>query len=285
MKKILVVAILLFSGSFMMAQKCGFKYGSNEADSIKCLEEISSFRVFYEQKNYHDALTPWKYIIDNCPCSWNGVFSYAQTMFDQLIKKEKDSVKREEYIDLLLRSYEVRHLYHPDKYTEGNGLGFKAFNIMRYRNKEYEQAYNWFVQSVELEKENTQPSIWDIYFKTAELMVKIKQDTTIIIEAYERATDYIDLAIIEAYKNYEQQLPNFENLNEAYEAQQINKIEYDKRLKSLSADTTRQMKLIENYKKTLSNIEGTFSPYAPCNVLEAVYSKKLENNRENIPVL
>ena len=45
------------------------------------------------------------------------------------------------------------------------------------------------------------------------------------------------------------------------------------------------LKLVSNYRKTLSNIEGKFQPYAPCNVLEAVYAKKIDQNRNNIKAL
>ena len=44
MKKILAVIVLVIGGSFAFAQKpCSFKYGANEADSLKCLEQITNF--------------------------------------------------------------------------------------------------------------------------------------------------------------------------------------------------------------------------------------------------
>ncbi len=287
MKRLVLLAVMFLASYGIVAQTtpCKYKYGETEADSLKCLEDITSFNTFYKQQMYHDAYHSWKNLVANCPCSWNGIFVYSQTMLDKLIKDEKDSLQRERYIDTLLWSYEVRHLYFPDNYTEGNGLGFKAFNTMRYRNANYQKAYEWFVQSIELEKAETQPNIWDVYFKTAEGMVKVRKDTTIIIDAYERATEYIDDAINNAYKQYEKQLPNLANLDSALNLGQITKIEYDKRYKSLTADTARQMKLISNYTKTLSNIDGIFSPYAPCPVLVQVYSKKLEMNKENMPVI
>ena len=56
MKKILAVIVLVIGGSFAFAQQpCSFKYGANEADSLKCLEQITNFRTFYNVKNYNDA--------------------------------------------------------------------------------------------------------------------------------------------------------------------------------------------------------------------------------------
>ncbi len=295
MKKLFFVIALSLIATFAFAQQgCPYKYGANEEDSLRCLEEVNSFRIFYNNKQYADALTPWEYVVNHCPCSWDGVHTYAQTMFDNLIKAEKDSAKKEILVDKLIDSYKNRHIYFPNKYTEGNGLGFMAFNATRYRIKDYlknknfdeiEEIYNMFVRSIDLEKENTQPSIWDSYFIVAEIMTQMKRDTTIIIEAYERATDYIDISITNAFVKYEKQLPNFENLEAAFANNQIDKMEYDKRFKQLSSDTSRQMKLVANYRKTLSNIEGKFQPYAPCNVLEAVYAKKIAQNKDNINAL
>ena len=294
MKKLFFVSLLCLMTSLAFSQGCNFKYGANEEDSLRCLEEVNSFRIFYNNKQYADALTPWHYVTNNCPCAWDGVYTYAQTMFDNLIKNEKDSAKREALIEDLVNSYKNRHLYFPNKYTEGNGLGFMAYNTARYKMKEYiktrnfdaiEEVYNWFVRSIDMEKEKTQPNIWDTYFTVAEAMTQIKRDTTIIIEAYERATDYIDVAIVNAYVKYEKQLPNFENLEAAFANGQIDKMEYDKRLNQLSQDTARQMKFVSNYRKTLSNIEGKFQPYAPCNVLEQVYAKKFDQNKNNMKAL
>lgn len=295
MKKTAFTLCLILVGLFMNAQTpCGFKYGRTEADSLKSLEQISQFRVFYDQKNYADAYPSWQYIVENSPCAWEGVYTYAQTMFDNLIKVEKDSAKKEALIDELINSYQIRYKYFPKKFTEGNGLGFMAFNETRYRMKSYlknknydriEVIYDRYVKSIELEKENTQPSIWDSYFTVAEIMTQMKRDTNIIIDAYERATDYIDVAVVNCWKKYEKQLPNFANLDSAFKMDQIDKMEYDKRFKQLSTDTARQMKLVANYEKTIRNIENKFAPYAPCDVLEKVYAKKLANNKDNIPVL
>ena len=57
MKKLFFVSLLCLVTSFAFAQNCNFKYGATEEDSLKCLEEISSFRIFYNNKQYADALT------------------------------------------------------------------------------------------------------------------------------------------------------------------------------------------------------------------------------------
>ena len=289
MKKFAVLFFLAVSFFGLQAQNpCPFRYGANEADSIKCLEGITSFRVPYEQKDYSAAYSAWQSIISQCPCSWNGIFINAPTMFDALIKGTKDSLQREKYIDSLLWAVTVRHIYFPANFSEGSGLGLKANYTLQYKSKNnatFEKVFDWFTTSIDMEKEKTQPGIWNNFFRMAELMTKMKKDTTIIIEAYERATEYIEDAIITAYKQYERQLPNLENLDSAMKMGMITPLEYNNKLRLLQEDTARQMKLVDGFEKVLKYIEGVFTPYAPCSVLEQVYGKKLENNRDNVVAL
>ena len=86
MKKLFFVSLLCFMTSLVFSQGCSFKYGATEEDSLRCLEEINSFRIFFNNKQYADALTSWDYVINNCPCAWDGIYTNAQTMFDNRIK-------------------------------------------------------------------------------------------------------------------------------------------------------------------------------------------------------
>lgn len=278
MKKIVAIIALVVSGSFIFAQKpCSFTYGANEADSLKCLEQITNFRTFYNAKAYADAYEAWQYVIQHSPCSWDGIYTNAQTMFQNLIKDEKDSARRELLIDSLMYTFDVRSTYFPEKFTPGSGLGLKAYNTIRYRKNEYEKAFDWFVQSVEMEKENTQPAVWDAYFQLAENMTKAKRDTSIVVEAYERATDYIDLSIHNATKAYETSADALEELQTKLDNGELDRMAFDKQAKKFIQDTTRQQKLIVNYRKTLAKVNNAVTPYASCEVLDMLYTKKFED--------
>ena len=109
------------------------------------------------------------------PC-WDGLYTNAQNMFQAMISAEKDSARRERLIDTLLYSYEVRNQAFPEKFTQGYCLGFKAYNLLQYRKdllkkdiNKVEEILDMFIESVEMEKENTQPAIWDKYFQLAEV--------------------------------------------------------------------------------------------------------------------
>jgi len=289
MKKLVVAIMMLAFGGSLFAQ-CPFRYGATEEDSLKGLEQVNIFNMSYKAKNYADAYEAWQYIVKHCPCAWDGVYTNAQNMMQNLIKNEKDSLRRERLIDTLLYSYEIRSNYFPEKFSKGYGLGFKAYNTLIYRGRsctsdELMQVLDWFIQSVEMEKEKTQPAIWDKYFQLAEIVTKSKRDTSYVIEAYGRATDYLDVSINNALVKYEKQSAALEDLNAQVESGQIDRMNYDREAKKLSADTARQQKLVLNYRRTLKKIESAVTPYASCEVLEEVYSKKLETSKDDISAI
>ncbi|MCR4680579.1 MAG: hypothetical protein K5636_03080 [Bacteroidales bacterium] len=289
MKKLFIATLLLLSGTFLMAQNsnCPFKYGANEEDSLKCLEQITNFNMFYKSKSYADAYEAWRYLIANCPCCWDGIYTNAQNMFNGLIKAENDSLKREHLIDTLIYSYEIRNLYFPEKFSKGYCLGFKAYNTLLYRSKsmnldQIKEVEGWFEQSVEMEKENTQPAIWDKYFQLSESITKATKDTSVVIEAYGRATDYLDVSINNSLVKYEKQVAVIDSLYDLYNNGKIDTNYLVELCKKPAADTTRQMKLVENYRRTLAKIENAVTPYASCDVLEELYSVKLANSKDDI---
>lgn len=292
MKKLFIATLLLLSGSFLFAQNgnCPFKYGANEADSLKCLEQITNFNMFYKSKNYVDAYEAWTYLVNNCPCCWDGIYTNAQNLFGALIKAEKDSLKREHLIDTLIYSYEVRNLYFPNKFSKGYCLGFKAYNTLLYRAKsldfdQIKEVENWFIQSVEMEKEKTQPAIWDKYFQLSEKITKASKDTSVVIEAYGRATDYLDISINNALVQYEKQVATLDSLYQVYKQGTIDTNYLIELSKKPAADTARQQKLVVNYRITLAKIEKAVAPYASCEVLEELYGEKLAANRDDISAI
>ena len=292
MKKLLIAALLLFSGSLLFAQNnnCPFKYGANEEDSLKSLEQITNFNMFYKSKNYTDAYEAWRYLVANAPCCWDGIYTNAQNMFNGLIKNEKDSLRREHLIDTLIYSYEVRNLYFPEKFSKGKCLGYKAYNMMMYRIKsmdfnQIKDLNNMFIQSVEMEKEKTEPIIWDKYFQLAENITKASKDTSVVIEAYGRATDYLDISINNSLVQYEKQASVIDSLFDLYNNGKIDTNYLIELCKKPAADTARQMKLVVNYRKTLAKMEKAVAPYASCEVLEELYSEKLAENKEDLSAI
>ncbi len=284
MKKLFLLSLLMLACLSGFSQICDTKYGATEDDSLQCVSHISMFRIHYQGDNHADAYNEWRKVVEMCPCSWSGIFSYSHKMLSALIKEEQDSVRRELLIDTLLWTFDNRHLYFPKTFTEGSGLALKAVTQLQYKRVKglegYQNLLALFGKAIDMEQESTQPNIWDTYFKVAENITKATKDTTIIIEAYERATTYIELGINQKLAANDKHIPNFLNLDTAKLNGQISENDYQKRLLQLQQDTARNNKFVNVYKKVINNIEIAFTPYAPCNVLEKVYAAKMETPLE-----
>ncbi len=288
MKKLFVAVLMLLASTSMFAQ-CPFQYGATEADSLACLEKMTQFNMFYKAKNYTDAYEAWQYIVQHCPCAWDGIYTNAQNLFDALIKNETDPARKDILIDSLLITFDIRNQYFPAKFSQGYCMGFKAYNTLKYKGKQLSSDFNLiqenldlFIQSVEMEKEKTQPAIWDAYFRLAEQVTKATKDTSVVIEAYGRVTDYLGISINNAQVLYEKAVAQIDSLTDLFNRGQLDGVNYEHQVKPLAKDTARQMKYVVNYQKSLTKIEKAVTPYASCSVLEELYAKKLPQVRDDL---
>ena len=289
MKKALLTLVAALIAMTAIAQNpCPFKYGATEEDSLKCAEQVTLFRTFYNQKEYEKAYEPFQYVVNTCPCAWSGTFYYGKTMVEKMVKAEQDSLRKERLIDTLIWMQTAYSTYHPNNYSVGKGLGWKAYYTVKYRSADKElrdQAFEDFLTSVELEKENTQPAVWETYFQLAIFKTRETRDTSYVVEAYESATDYIDGGIITNQQKYEEDLAMFDSLDTQLANNQIGKLQYDKAVEKLVKDTTARINAINGYRKVTTKLEKGFAPFASGSVLLALYTKKFEENKNNIPEL
>ena len=295
MKKTLLTLVAVVVALTTVAQNpCPFKYGATEEDSLKCAEQVILFRTFYNQKQYEEAYVPFQYIVNTCPCSWSGTFNYGKTMLEKMVqtemkkKEQKDSARLERLIDTLIWAQTAYSTYHPQYYSYGKGLGWKAYYTVKYRGSDKElrdQAFEDFITSVELEKDHTQPAVWEAYFQLAVHKTKETKDTTYVIDAYERATEYIDDAIISNQEAFEKALVEFDSLDTQLKDGKIGKMAYDKAVEKLVKDTTTRVKAIDAYRKVTVKLENGFAPYANGKVLLTLYEKKFEESKDDLKTL
>ena len=60
------------------------KYG---ADSVNCVINLSLYREYYKQKNYDDALAPWRWVYKNCPSASANIFKNGPILIKNMIKE------------------------------------------------------------------------------------------------------------------------------------------------------------------------------------------------------
>lgn len=195
------------------AQK-GPKYGE---DSASCVMNISLYREFYKQKNYNDAISPWRAVFLKCPRGTQNAYIDGVKMFNDFIKNENDKEIKEKLIDTLMMIYDQRIEYFNKK---GYILGRKGVDYFKLRPTEVEEAYNILNESVELEGNKSSYSILGYYFKsTIKLVDKELAPISLILENYDKVSEIIDYNIKNNQKSpvkYENTKGYIENAFEPY---------------------------------------------------------------------
>ena len=79
--KLVITNVLILSSLTISAQS---KYGIDEQT---CKENVSVFREYCKQKNFEDALNPWRWAYNNCPASYATIYKNGPKIIKAQIKK------------------------------------------------------------------------------------------------------------------------------------------------------------------------------------------------------
>lgn len=236
------------------------KYGN---DSIECVKNLSLYRGDYKQWKQSDykndlinsASKYWRYVIENCPMATENLYVDGVKMTEYKIKKTKDKKAKTALIDTLMMLYDMRIHYfpydyqHPDKSQVGELLGRKGVDLYQNSPERYVEVYEILNKSIELDKNKTRGPVFVYYFRSITKMAQKGQiDTTAIVDAYDKISDYID--------------SNIE--------------------KNEKAGKTKNVNTWNNIK---GNIENTFEPFANCKDLVRIYRKKFDETPDDVDLL
>jgi tetratricopeptide (TPR) repeat protein len=201
---LLVFLVLCLSTLFAQENEDLPKYGN---DSINCVRNSSLYSEFVKQKNYEDAITPWRVVFKECPKSSKNIYLNGVKIFKDYIKKEKANKEiKNKYVDTLMMIYDQRIKYFGQ---EGKVLGRKGYSLVSYNKEAKEEAYKYLAKSVELEGMNCEAVVVNSYFQTiVSLFKKKKAEKEQVVENYTIAMDIVE----EQLKN-EKNAKKIENLN------------------------------------------------------------------------
>ena len=182
MRKILVFLILSYLSLDTYAVG---KWGS---DSVTCITNLSLYREYYKQKNYKDALTPWRWAYLNCPQSSGNIYKNGPIIIKAQMKADKEN--KAAYIDTLMQIYDKRIEFFG---KEGFVLGLKGSDLLRYEKTRYDEAYQILKKSYEIEQNRSSAGAISSYFKSATIMEKNgKLQKEDILELYAELSSVID---------------------------------------------------------------------------------------------
>jgi len=198
LKSILLTAMSLLFVLPAFSQKGiddGSKYGKGQ-DSINCIKNLSLYREFFKHNNYKDAIQPWRLVFGECPAASERMYVEGITMYRKSIESSSSPERKEQLIDTMLLIYDRRIEYFGGGGSQGNILGRKGIDLLRYRRSDIEavsDAYGYLKQSIELEKNKTRDAVM-ITFISASITLnqKGKIDDNQVIDDYFMATEIID---------------------------------------------------------------------------------------------
>lgn len=227
----------------------GPKYGT---DSVQCITNLSLYKEFYKQQNYKDALHSWRWVFKNCPKARENTYIDGLKIMEYKLRNEKDTKRKDAYIDTLMMVFDGRMKYFPLHYKtrlsqEGSILGRKGVMLYEVKPEANEQIYEILKRSIELEGKDSPGDVIVYYFRSVVNRVKEgKAESTTIVDVYDQMSEIID-ANIAANAQDEKMRVNWENIR--------------------------------------NNVELTFEPYAKCEDLVRIYEAKFAANPEDLALL
>ena len=190
MKINFVLVVIVLMGFSLNAQS---KFGT---DSVACIENLSLFREYYKQKNYVDALKPWRWTFNNCPKSSGNIYKNGPKIFKERMKVDKEN--KAAYLDTIMMIFDQRIQYFG---KEGYVLGLKGYELVIADKNRSAEALSILDKSLTLQGNKSGPQAIYGYIKAMDNLskegVKTKQD---VLEAYVRVSEVIDYNIVNTSK-------------------------------------------------------------------------------------
>ncbi len=189
-KKIVVLVVVTLMVVNVNAQS---KFGN---DSVACIENLSLYREYYKQKNYADALNPWRWVFTNCPASSGNIYKNGPKIIKAQMKVDK--LNKAAYIDTLMMIFDQRIQYFG---KEGYVLGLKGYELVIADKSRSEEAFNIIAKAIELDGNKSDFRAVYGYMKAVVNLEKsgkkTKQD---VLEAYALISGIIDYNIVNQSK-------------------------------------------------------------------------------------
>ena len=233
----------------------GPKYGNTPEDSAKCVKNISLYTEFYNQwkgsgkesETINDAIKYWRWIFFNCPRATENAYLNGMDMIKHFIKKAETEETKETKEKYIDTLMMIWDQRIEYFGNKGRNLGRKGVDYHQYRTSDYEGAYKILKESVKLTKNATEVAIIMYYFRlTAKMVSGELADRSLIIDTYDEVNQIIDYNLVK-YKD--------------------------------------RKSWFERWMSAKSNVEAVFTPFATCKDLVAIYTKKFEENKNDIALL
>ncbi len=121
--------------------------------SEQCLVNISLFNESAKNKQYADALKPWRAAYQECPAANKAIYSRGREILQWQISQSKDDASYKADFDELMGMYDNRIKYFgtDERYPTAWILGLKALDYITYAKWDVlkKPAYEWLEKSID----------------------------------------------------------------------------------------------------------------------------------------
>ncbi len=185
--------ILIIAGSLMIGSVI---YGQDRDmgdDPERCRINLSTYTEFFNQGNFKDAITAWRWCFNNCPGSTRNIYINGVDIIEYYIENAPDDKTKETYIDTLMMVYDQRIKYYDQKSMV---LGRKAIALLKHRPAELVEAYEIMKKSFDVGGNQTEFHVLGYYKNIA--VVLFENDVLNaeeIVTLYSEITDVLNFQI------------------------------------------------------------------------------------------
>lgn len=223
------------------------KWGATPEDSAACVLNYSLYFEFYKQKNYVAAYTPWKELMKVCPARHKNNYIHGTNILKAKINEATKSKNMAQRDSLIAELMNLYDMRIQYFGEEGTNLARKAYDLELLRKDAgLKEYYPIYAMAVEKGGESLDANyVFKFFEATIKYVVKGYADSSLVIDNYDIASELLE-------KEY------------------------------ASETDTAKASIISRY---ISNVEAAFSPFASCDQLVSIYSKKFEADPENVQLL
>lgn len=231
------------------------KYGVDSASRMECVKNISLYSEFYKQKNYKDALRPWRHVFYNCPKASKNTYVRGAKMYKTLASRETNAAARKAMVDTLMMVYDARIEHYGE---EGKVLSYKGSDLYTfYKDTEIQQVADLLKKSLELSAGKSKSAVVTTYMQAVVALFKAEEIEGLgVIEAYTLAVETLEAGLV-----------------------------YNKALVAKGGKYAKVgQKELDNVVTSLSNVDALFSESgaADCDALADIFAPKYEENADNV---
>lgn len=219
----------------------------------QCLENISLFNEFAKNKQYADALKPWRAAYTECPGAQKAIYSKGREILQWQMTQSKDDASYTANFNELLGMYDNRIKYFGDdsKYPTPYILGLKALDYIMYVKGDNlkKPAYKWLEASIDGSGDNT-------------LLEVIRQFMMLSTEIYKTDKTHADKYIADYLK-----------VKDVFS--------------KMAVSSSSNPQIMEANLAMEQALDGLFiqSGAADCNTLDGIYKEKVKQNSTQLDFL